>query len=698
VQTVAWELGRTGGELAAITAPESAAVDPGRGSVFVAVRQGDGGYRFEALGGRADTTAPQAWAAAGPPTNQSGFPSGLWSGPFRTIDGQWMVLARAPVRAPDGATGEPAPEGWVAASVSLEELLSRSGARSLLDSGFAYQFVVSRNAVQQRVVTGSVDSTLSNPLQYSIGASLAAPQEQWMLLTAPPGGWFSWTLLFAEMTLVVLVALFVALVAKDLAERGEQWRHDLETRDRRLREVHLRLSEEIEQREEIEKKFSYASFHDALTGLPNRAYFMERLGRALQRARLRSGYVAVIVVHMDKVRSVRETLGGGAGDDLLTQAVQRLQSGLRPEDLAVARLADDQFGVLLFGIESEQAAMSAAQRLQGAFEEPFPVAGQSVFATAGMGIAISSTGYEDADELVQGAQMALSKAGESGLALFDPATREQLVTRHQLETDLHHAIARREFLLHFQPIISLGSGRIAGVEALLRWRHPLEGMVSPARFIPLAEETGLIVPITRWVLREAARQVRSWRDRFHDLPELYVSVNLSAQDISQPDVCDYVEAVNAETGLPPGALRLEVTESMMIGNVGAISERLARFRQQGFRLLLDDFGTGYSSLGYLNRFQFDYIKIDRAFVNRIGADQSGGIVRAIIHLAHDLGTQTVAEGVETESEVRQLREMGCEFAQGFYFSKPMEGVLVEKLFESTPAWQSALAPENSLNQ
>jgi EAL domain-containing protein (putative c-di-GMP-specific phosphodiesterase class I) len=284
---------------------------------------------------------------------------------------------------------------------------------------------------------------------------------------------------------------------------------------------------------------------------------------------------------------------------------------------------------------------------------------------------------------------------QNAVALFDPATREQIVTRHQLETDLHQAIARQEFLLHFQPIVHLSTGRISGVEALLRWRHPLEGMVSPARFIPLAEESGLIVPITRWVLRETCRQARLWYDQFHEHDGFYISVNLSAQDLSQPDICDYVASVNAEAGLPRGVLRLEVTESMMIGNGVAVSELVARFRKLGFPLMLDDFGTGYSALSYLNRFQFDFIKIDRAFVSRLSSGQNSGVVRAIIHLAQDLGTKTIAEGVETLDEVDRLRELGCDFAQGFYFSKPLEAAAVEKLLQSTPSWSSPPSFKNS---
>ena len=289
-----------------------------------------------------------------------------------------------------------------------------------------------------------------------------------------------------------------------------------------------------------------------------------------------------------------------------------------------------------------------------------------------------------------GASIALSKAkadGRARHAIYDPASRDQIVSSQQLETDLHQAIERKQLSLNFQPIVSLETGHIVGMETLIRWRHPMEGMIPPDRFIRLAEEVGLIVPITRWVLREACQQASTWRSQFPKGPDFYLSVNLSGQDLRQPDLCDFVDEILKETKLPAGVLRLEVTESFMIGNVNAASDLVARLHGMGIPLLLDDFGTGYSSLSYLHRFKFDYLKIDRAFVSRITpAGQNTGILRAIVHLAQDLGIKTIAEGVETLENVEQLRGLGCDFGQGYYFSKPLEPGLAEKLLLSDTKW------------
>jgi EAL domain-containing protein (putative c-di-GMP-specific phosphodiesterase class I) len=346
--------------------------------------------------------------------------------------------------------------------------------------------------------------------------------------------------------------------------------------------------------------------------------------------------------------------------------------------------------MLLFDVGSSEGARSAAERLQQALVGAFTIDGQSVFGTASMGIALSASGYEGADELVRGAHIALFQANADGrtrIAVFDPATREQIVTRQQLETDLHQAIERQEFCLNFQPIVSLATGSLVGFEALVRWRHPLEGIIPPASFIPLAEETGLIVHITRWVLREACRQARVWREQLPTDVDFYLSVNLSVQDLRQPDLSDFVANALQEAGLPPGVLRLEVTESMMIDNINAVSDLVSRLRTMQVPLLLDDFGTGYSSLSYLNRFKFDYLKIDRTFVNRMThPDQSVGIVRAIVHLAHDLGIKTIAEGVETAEHRDQLKCLGCDYGQGYYFSKPLPHDLAERLLLSRTSW------------
>jgi len=614
------------------------------------------------------------------------------AGPFRKASGEWLALLRAPVWLTHGES-VPETSGWVVASFPLEALLSEAGIDQAASAEIGVQFAYfSPGNPRLRTMSRSAEPDLAAPVRQVIGLT----QDRWFLLLAPKQGWTPWPAIALHGVLVLVFALFSAGVAYDFTRRPAELRAEIETRDKRLRAVNERLGEEIHQREDLEKQFRHASFHDPFTGLPNRSYFMDRLGRALRRARLEPGYVmAVIILNLDRFKSINETLGVAAGDQLLTQSVQRLENSLRPEDLVVARLADDEVAVLLFDIGTAQAAAAAAKRLESVLAEPFSIEGQNIFASASMGIALSSSGYEEAEGLVRAAHMALSKAkagGREKYAIFDPTTREQLVSRHQLESDLHQAIERNEFCLHLQPIVSFQTRRIVGMESLVRWRHPLEGLIPPGSFIPLAEETGLIVPITRWVLREACLIAQTWSSQLPRDIDFYLSVNLSAQDLRQPDVCDYVGEVLRETGIPGGVLRLEVTESMMIGNLGTVSEIVSRFREMNIPLLLDDFGTGYSSLSYLNRFQFDYIKIDRAFVSRIAtARQSSGIVKAIVHLAQDLGSRTIAEGVETIEVAEQLQNLGCDFGQGYFFSKALEVDDAHRLLLSRPKWDHSAA-------
>ena len=608
-------------------------------------------------------------------------------GPVRLSNGEWVAFIRSPLVF-SGPGGSRSFWGWAAAAMPVEGLLRSAGLDELPKAGLDYEFAyLTSDSRGLRTVARSTAETLNTPAQQPI----SPVPDRWFLLVAPATGWIPWSLLIAELLVVVVVALAAALMIDDLRRRPEELAMEIEARDRRLHEIHQRLNQEIEQREELEKQIGEATYHDAFTGLPNRSFLIDRLTRALQRSRLEPGYlIAVLILNFGRYKNIIETLGATAGDQLLNQAVKRIEGSLRPQDLVVARVADDEFATLLFDIGSHQAAAAAAKRLTDALSESFSIDGQSVFATVKMGIALSSTGYEDANELVGSAHMALSQVTtdqQEQYAIFDPATREQLITRHQLETDLYQAIERNEFRLYYQPIVSLETGNIVGMEALIRWMHPLEGLLPPLRFIPLAEETGQVVPITRWVVKEAARQARVWRSRFPAGVEFYISANLSAQDLKQPDVCDFVAAVLGEAGLPPGVMRLEVTESMMIGSLKTVGELVSRFRDMHVPLLLDDFGTGYSSLSYLNRFQFDYIKIDRAFVSRItGANQNSGIVRTIVHLAREMGSKTIAEGVDNDQALDELRKLGCDYAQGYFFSKPVDAAAAEQLLLSRPSW------------
>ena len=607
-------------------------------------------------------------------------------GPLR-FKGADYVVAAVPTTYP-AASGSRDIGGWAGASIPLDRLLHAAEFDRLADAGYDYQLsYVDRRTGAFRTFSRSSGTELTRPVEKTIAQTDSA----WRLSMAPREGWLSWSAMLPQGALAAILAFAAALMTHELGRRSERFRRDSEQTGQRLQHANRRLTEEIKQREDLEKQFNHAGFHDAFTGLPNRRYCIERLERGLRRARQQPNYfVGVIAVSFDRLKSINDSLGHAAGDQVLLQAAQRFVSCLRGEDVVVGRLGGDEIAVLLFDIRDPESATAIATSLLGTLSEPFEVGGRNVYAPASLGLALGMSGYDRAEELIRNADTALSTAradGQTRFAVFDSTARDEVVGSLQLETDLHRAVREEEFRLVYQPIISFESGQIAGMEALLRWQHPLEGMLAPDRFIRLAEETGLIVPITRWVLRAVCEQARSWRGALPDDIRFYVSMNLSAQDMRQSDLGDYVASLMASNALPPGLLRFEVTEGSLISNMGVASDLVAQLRGLGSPLLLDDFGTGYSSLSYLQRFQFDYLKIDRSFVNRITAQgDNAGIVRAIVHMATDLEMKTIAEGVETVEVLQQLRKLGCQFGQGYYFSRPVEPAAMEAMLQARRRW------------
>jgi EAL domain-containing protein (putative c-di-GMP-specific phosphodiesterase class I) len=381
---------------------------------------------------------------------------------------------------------------------------------------------------------------------------------------------------------------------------------------------------------------------------------------------------------------------------------RRLQSSLRSTDavtrgelgFTLARLGGDEFNVLLDDILDASVAIRIAERLREALQEPFQVDGHQVFMSATVGIAVSTTGYHRPEEVLRDAAIALhrAKAGGTTWEIFDPTMRERAVSRLQLETDLRNAIENRAFEVHYQPIISLRTGSIAGLEALVRWRHPQKGLIAPAEFIPIAEDTGMIREIGRLTLAESCRQMVSWQRRFGPAAPDVVCVNVSSLQFADAGFLGEVEAILEETGLTPSSLKLEITESAFINDVPAAQVTLNRAQSIGIEWSLDDFGTGYSSLSHLHRLQVDTLKVDRSFVSRIHVDRPGSeMVRAIVSLAHNLGMDVVAEGVETAEQLAQLEALGCEYAQGFHFSRAVDAMEAGRLIASQP-WQRPETP------
>jgi diguanylate cyclase (GGDEF)-like protein len=437
---------------------------------------------------------------------------------------------------------------------------------------------------------------------------------------------------------------------------------------------------------EAENRLLHNAYHDVLTGLPNRALFMDRLNRSLIRARHRDDYLfAVLFLDLDRFKVINDSLGHPMGDKLLVAIARRLETCLRPGDM-VARLGGDEFAIILDHLKHIKDAIQAAERIQKELSLPFNLGGHEMFASASIGITTSLIPYAAPEDFLRNADTAMYRAKDQGrgcFELFDTGMHETALAVMQLENDLRRALARYEFKVYYQPIISLDNWRIAGFEALLRWQHPEQGFISPMKFIPVAEETGLIIPIGHWVLIEACGQMRDWQKQFPSTPPLSISVNLSGKQLAQPDLIEQIKQILDQTEIPPDSLKLEITESAIIDNTETAAALLKQIKSLGIKVSLDDFGTGYSSLSYLHRFPIDTLKIDRSFVTRMNLPKNSEIVRTIVTLAANLGMDVIAEGVESGDQIVQLTGMNCEYVQGYLFSQPIDGESARTLLEET---------------
>jgi diguanylate cyclase (GGDEF)-like protein/PAS domain S-box-containing protein len=444
--------------------------------------------------------------------------------------------------------------------------------------------------------------------------------------------------------------------------------------------------QDITDRKRAEARLLHDAFHDALTGLPNRALFMDRLKLAIARARRHPERLfAVLFLDFDRFKIINDSLGHLVGDQLLIGIGKRLKASLRPED-TVARLGGDEFAVLIEDLADAPEAVEVAERLQKELAQCFHLSGHEIFTSASIGITLSSIGYDQPDEVLRDADAAMYRAKALGKArheIFDQTLHARALNLLQMETDLRRAVERQEFSVHYQPIIDLSSKKLRGFEALVRWQHPERGFISPLDFIPVAEDTGLIIPIGRWVLGEACRQIKAWQEQFPSEP-LQISVNLSGKQFTQTDLVEQIKCLLDEIGLEPRSLKLEITESTVMENTEVAIKLLQELEALGIELSIDDFGTGYSSLSYLHRFPLATLKIDRSFVSRMeGQNENAEIVRTIVMLARSLGMDVVAEGIETESQLSQLAALQCDYGQGYLFSKPVDAERASQLlFES----------------
>lgn len=432
------------------------------------------------------------------------------------------------------------------------------------------------------------------------------------------------------------------------------------------------LTRDITERRRAETQLLHDAFHDSLTGLPNRALFMDHLKLAVNHCSRIKGYLfAVLFIDLDRFKIINDSLGHIAGDELLVAIGRRLEICLRDGD-TIARLGGDEFTILLDGIRDYADAQRVAERVKEVLEQPFALSGRELFVTASIGIKYSGVTDEEPEDLLRDADTAMYSAKALGKAQyqeFDARMHSHAMTLLQIESDLRRAIDREEFEVNYQPIVSLESGRINGFEALVRWRHPERGLIPPSDFIHIAEENGLIIPIGRWVLRQACLQMRRWHENLPSTRQMKISVNLSCKQFMQPTIVAQVLETLRETGLSPGSLKLEITESVMMERGDYAMSVLEQLSEAGVELSLDDFGTGYSSLSYIQHFPVSALKIDQSFIRRIGGEQNGEIVRAVIALARNLGLEVVAEGIETVLQLDLLKELGCGQGQGYYFSE-----------------------------
>jgi diguanylate cyclase (GGDEF)-like protein len=433
---------------------------------------------------------------------------------------------------------------------------------------------------------------------------------------------------------------------------------------------------DISERKELQDQLVHEAYHDALTQLANRALFRERIGDAL-RKRTPEHDVTVLFLDLDGFKEVNDSLGHLAGDQLLVQVADRLRGSVRDGDV-VARFGGDEFAVLVESPAGADDAESVARRIVEVLAEPFASETRDIHVQASIGLAgadlLGDIETDGAEQLMRNADLAMYRAKSSGgncYVMYDPAMLSGLVERLELEAALRLALERDELQLHYQPTVDLATNEVIGFEALARWLHPERGMIQPIDFIPIAEATGLIVPLGRWVLREACRQAVEWSTGDAARP-VKMAVNVSVRQFDRTDLAEVVAGILAETGMPAGQLCLEMTESVLMTDTDDNLEQLVRLKALGVTLAIDDFGTGYSSLAYLRRFPVDTLKIDRSFVERLGAlTDDTALADTIVQLGKSLGMATVAEGIEEFGQLAALREMGCHFAQGYYFSRPV---------------------------
>ena len=459
-----------------------------------------------------------------------------------------------------------------------------------------------------------------------------------------------------------------------IRERTESFVDDLRQRNLILENAYTQLKQEIEERRQAEKKLHHQAFHDSLTNLPNRAYFLNHLKNVMEKAKFNTNFFyAVLYLDIDRFNVINESFGHIIGDEVLVRIARRLKSCIRRSE-TLARFSGDEFALLIEGVKRTEDAAIVAKRIKKKFESPFFIKNKEIFITASIGIVTGRHKYKSTVDILRDADVAMYGAKAKGLAeyqFYDEILHEKTMDLFRLETDLRKGVERGEFILKYQPIISLKTCDLAGFETLVRWQHPERGIISPEVFIPIAEKTGTIIKLGDWILYDACYQMKKWLDKVPATRQLFVNVNISGKQFVQPDFITKFKNTLQQTGLPGSYLKIEMTESILMKNVDQLNNIFKQIKALGVRIALDDFGTGYSSLSYLHKFPIDVLKIDRSFVVQMGGRNEKNLVSIIISIAKNMKMDVVAEGIETIDQFKTLLNYDCKYGQGFLFSKPL---------------------------
>ena len=495
---------------------------------------------------------------------------------------------------------------------------------------------------------------------------------------------------FAEVLIRVQNHLQLRNAQLEILKLNNQLEKRVKQRTLELENTLEKLKIEVNSRQELQSKLLESALRDALTGLPNRVFFINRLEQALNRAKLESDYnFAVLFLDCDRFKIINDSLGHLVGDELLVAIAKRLQNTITPFD-TLARLGGDEFGILLENISNIEMVTRIAERILNSLSQHFNVSRNQVFVNVSIGINWGSANYDKPEYLLRDADTAMYGAkalGRGRFHIFDPEMHREAIQILELENDLRRAINKQELIVYYQPIISLNSGSIIGLEALVRWQHPTKGLILPTEFISMAEETGLIHAIDTWVLKSACNQLRIWQNHPAVPKPLHISVNLSAKLFLQTNFLAQIDQIIYETKVNPAFLELEITESVIMEDSVDMKTTLQELRERNIRLSMDDFGTGYSSLSYLHSFPLNTLKIDKSFLNLMQNNRENmGLVPAMIGIAHSMGMRAIAEGVETSEQLSQIRDLKCNFAQGNLFSRPMEAQGMLDLMLTSPQW------------